>query len=77
MKQVDECCEIYNGGNNAQSIFDINIPSQNYSKKLLDKLKPTVFKKVYDDILLECEKLGIINQFIFLKEYLLVAVDGV
>ena len=27
-----------NGGNNAASMFDINIPSQNYSKKLLDKL---------------------------------------
>ena len=49
-----------NGDNNAQSMFDINIPSQNYSKKLLDKLKPEVFKKVYDDILLECERLNII-----------------
>jgi hypothetical protein len=66
-----------NGDNNAASMFGIDIPNQNHSKKLLDKLKPTVFKKVYDDILLKCETLGIINQFIFMKEYLLVAVDGV
>jgi len=66
-----------NGQNNATSIFGIEIPSQNHSKNLLDKLKPEVFKKVYDDILLECERLNIINQFIFMKEYLLVAVDGV
>jgi hypothetical protein len=66
-----------NGGNNAASMFDIDIPSQNHSKKLLDKLKPEVFKKIYDDILVECERLNIVNQFIFMKEYLLVAVDGV
>ena len=34
-----------NGDNNAQSMFGINIPSQNYSKKLLDKLKPKCLKK--------------------------------
>ncbi|MEA2049566.1 MAG: transposase, partial [Campylobacterota bacterium] len=66
-----------NGENNATTIFDIKIPVENHSKKLLDKLKPEVFKKVYDDILLECEQLDIINQFVFMKEYLLVAVDGV
>ena len=66
-----------NGVNNAATMFDIDIPSQNHSKKLLDKLKPEVFKKIYDDILLECERLNLVNQFIFMKEYLLVAVDGV
>jgi len=66
-----------NGGNNAESMFGINVPNQNHSKKLLDKLNPKVFKKVYDDILLECERLSIIEQFVFMKEYLLVAVDGV
>jgi len=65
------------GKSNATSIFGIEIPSQNHSKNLLDKLKPKVFKKVYDDILLECERLDIIKQFIFMKEYLLIAVDGI
>ena len=66
-----------NGQNNATTIFGIKVPSENHSKKLLDKLNPKVFKKVYDDILIECERLNIISQFIFMKEYLLVAVDGV
>ena len=66
-----------NGQSNATTIFGIKVPSENHSKKLLDKLSPKVFKKVYDDILLECERLNIISQFIFMKKYLLVAVDGV
>ena len=66
-----------NGNNNANTIFGIDIPVETYSKKILDKLKPVVFKKIYDDILLECERLDIIRQFVFMKEYLLVAVDGV
>ena len=66
-----------NGNNNANTIFGIDIPVETYSKKILDKLKPVVFKKIYDDILLECERLDIVRQFVFMKEYLLVAVDGV
>jgi hypothetical protein len=65
------------GANNAKTLFGINAPVENHIKNILDKLKPKVFKKVYDDILLECETLGIVEQFIFMKEYLLVAVDGV
>ena len=55
-----------NGGNNAQSMFGINIPSQNYSKKLLDKLKPEVFKKVYDDTAIRTLHHNIISNFISL-----------
>ena len=67
-----------NGKDNAATLFGIeNIPVENHIKTQLDKIKPSGFKKVYDDILLECEKLDILKQFIFMKEYLLVAVDGV
>ena len=64
------------GKNNAKTIFGINIPVENHIKNTLDKLEPKVFKQVYDDLLLECEKLSILKHFIFMKEYLLVAVDG-
>ncbi|MEA2019407.1 MAG: transposase [Campylobacterota bacterium] len=65
------------GKNNAKTFFGINIPVENHIKNILDNLKPVNFKSIYDDILLECERLNIVNQFIFMKEYLLVAVDGV
>lgn len=65
------------GKDNAKAIFGINIPVENHIKNILDKLEPKVFKQVYDDFLLECERLKIIEQFIFMKKYLLVAVDGV
>ena len=67
------------GGDNAKNFFGIeNIPVENHIKTQLDKIKPcSSFKKVYDDILLECERLDIIKQFVFMEEYLLVAVDGV
>lgn len=66
------------GRDNAKSFFGIeNIPVENHIKTQLDKIKPSSFKKVYDDILLECERLNIVKQFVFMKEYLLVAVDGV
>jgi hypothetical protein len=65
------------GTNNAKAIFDINIPVENHIKNILDKLEPKVFKKIYDDFLLECMRLGIIEQFVFMKKYLLVAVDGI
>jgi len=66
------------GKDNAKTIFGIeNIPVENHIKNTLDKIKPSSFKKIYDDILLKCERLNIIKQFIFMKEYLLVAVDGV
>jgi len=69
--------ETEDGKNNARTMFGIeNIPVENHIKNHLDKIKPTAFKKVYDDILLECERLDIISKFLFMKEYLLVAVDG-
>jgi len=69
--------ETEDGKNNARTMFGIeNIPVENHIKNYLDKIEPTVFKKVYDDILLECERLDIISKFLFMQEYLLVAVDG-
>ena len=65
------------GKNNAKAIFGINIPVENHIKNILDKIEPKVFKQVYDDFLLESERLNIIKQFIFMKKYLLIAVDGV
>jgi hypothetical protein len=65
------------GRDNAKTIFGINIPVENHIKNILDKIEPKVFKNIYDDFLLECERLNIINQYVFMKEYLLVAVDGV
>ena len=56
------------GKNNAKAISDINIPVENHIKTILDKLEPKVFKEIYDDFLLECERLDIIKQFIFMKE---------
>ena len=66
------------GRNNALSIFGIkNIPVANHIKNNLDKIKPDSFKKIYDDILVLAEQVGFLKKFVFLKEYLLVAVDGV
>ena len=65
------------GRNNAKTIFGIEkIPVDNHVRKVLDKVSPESFKKVYDDIAQECQRLGIIKQFVFMKEYLLVAFDG-
>ena len=65
------------GKNNAKTLFDIdNIPVDNHIRKVLDKVDPNSFKKIYDDILLECQRIGILNKFIFMKKYLLVAIDG-
>jgi hypothetical protein len=48
--------------NNAKTFFGIeNIPVENHIKNTLDMLKPTVFKKMYDDILIECERLDILK----------------
>jgi hypothetical protein len=65
------------GKNNAKTLFDIeNIPVDNHIRNILDKVEPKSFKKIYDDIVVECQRLGILNQFVFMKEYLLVALDG-
>ena len=29
--------------------------------------KPKIFKKIYDDLIIECQRLEIINQFVFAK----------
>jgi hypothetical protein len=59
------------GKNNAKTLFDIeNIPVDNHIRNILDKVDPKSFKKIYDDIVAECQRLGILNQFVFMKEYL-------
>jgi hypothetical protein len=65
------------GKNNARTLFGIEkIPVDNHIRKILDKVSPESFKQTYKDILQECQNLGIIKQFVFMKEYLLVAIDG-
>ena len=65
------------GKNNAKTMFGIdNIPVDNHVRNILDKIDPKSFKKIYEDILEECQKLKIINQFVFMKKYILVALDG-
>jgi len=65
------------GNSNATTIFKIeDIPSDNHIRNILDKIKPQSFKKVYDDTIMIIEQIGILKQFIFMKEYLLIALDG-
>lgn len=65
------------GKNNAKTIFDIEkIPVDNHIRKILDKINPKSFKKIYDDILQESDRLGLVDQFVFMKYYILVALDG-
>jgi len=60
------------GKNNARTLFGIEkIPVDNHIRKILDKVSPESFKQTYKDILQECQNLGIIKQFVFMKEYLL------
>lgn len=65
------------GKDNAKNIFGINIPIENHIKNILDKINPNNFSSIYNDLLLKCDKLDIIKQFIFMEKYLLVAIDGV
>jgi hypothetical protein len=66
------------GNNNARTLFGIeNIPVNNHIKNILDKIDTKHFKQVYDDILVVIEQIGILKEFVFMKEYLLVAIDGV
>ena len=42
-----------NEKNNAKTLFGIeNIPVDNHIRKILDKIDPKSFKKIYDDIVL-------------------------
>jgi len=65
------------GNSNATTIFKIeDIPSDNHIRNILDKIKPQSFKKVYDDTIMIIEQIGILKQFIFMKEYLIIALDA-
>ena len=65
------------GNSNAATMFGItDIPSDNHIRNILDKIEPSSFKKVYEDIIIAIEQIGILKEFIFMKDYLLVALDG-
>ena len=65
------------GKNNAKTLFNIEkIPVDNHIRNILDKVDPKSFQKIYTDILEECQRLEIFNQFVFMKEYILIALDG-
>lgn len=69
--------ETAKGLSNAQTMFGIQeIPSDNHIRKILDTITPECFKTIYEKILLKIKTLGVLKKFTFLKEYLLVAVDG-
>ena len=65
------------GTSNAQTIFGIDdIPSDNHIRKVLDKITPDSFKKVYEIILEKLRDIGILDKFNFKDDYILVALDG-
>jgi len=65
------------GISNAKTIFGIeDIPSDNHIRKVLDKITPESFKKVYEIILDKLRAIGILDKFNFLDNYMLVALDG-
>jgi hypothetical protein len=65
------------GNSNAATMLGItDIPSDNHIRNILDKIEPSSFKKVYEDIIIVIEQIGILKEFIFMKDYLLVALDG-
>jgi hypothetical protein len=65
------------GISNAKTIFGISdIPSDNYIRKVLDKITPDSFKKVYEIILEKLRDIGILDRFNFKDDYMLVALDG-
>ena len=62
---------------NMSTMFGIdNIPSDTHIKNILDKIKPEAFKKVYEEILVTIDNMKILEDFLFMKKYLLVALDG-
>ena len=65
------------GISNAKTIFGISdIPSDNHIRKVLDKITPDSFKKVYEIILEKLKNIGILDKFNFKDDYMLVALDG-
>ena len=65
------------GFSNAKTMFDIKeIPSDNHIRNILDKISPTNFKKVYEDIFEKLKTTKILDKFKFLNDYMLVAIDG-
>ncbi len=66
------------GSSNAKTIFGItDIPSDNHIRNILDKIKPSVFKNVYDGVISYLSKIGLLTKkFNFIDKYLLVALDG-
>ena len=65
------------GSSNLETMFGVkNIPTDTHVKKILDKIAPKNFKKVYDDMLKYIESINILKQFVFMEKYLLVAFDG-
>jgi len=66
------------GSSNAKTIFGItDIPSDNHIRNVLDKIKPNVFKNVYDGVISYLNKIGLLKKkFNFMDKYLLVALDG-
>jgi len=65
------------GSSNAKTIFGItDIPSDNHIRNILDKIKPEVFKNVYDSVISYLNKIGLLKKkFNFMDKYLLVALD--
>ena len=65
------------GISNAKTIFGISdIPSDNHIRKVLDKITPDSFKKVYEIILEKLRDIGILDRFNFKDDYMIVALDG-
>lgn len=65
------------GISNAKTMFDISdIPSDNHIRKVLDKITPESFKKVYEIILEKLRDIGVLDKFNFKDDYMLVALDG-
>ena len=65
------------GISNAKTIFGISdIPSDNHIRKVLDKITPDSFKKVYEIILEKLKNIGILDKFNFKDDYMLIALDG-
>ncbi len=66
------------GSSNAKTIFGItDIPSDNHIRNIMDKIKPEVFKNVYNTVISHLDKIGLLKKkFTFMDKYLLVALDG-
>ena len=54
-----------------------DIPSDNHIRNIMDKIKPEVFKNVYNTVISHLDKIGLLKKkFTFMDKYLLVALDG-